>query len=142
MTDILHKISINAPIDHVYHCLAALDGLTGWWTTTTTGSSAPGKTLSFHFGQHTTQMLVKSLEPNQRVVWQCIDSGSEWTDTQLSFELSEEAGRTKLRFGHRNWREPSDLLAHCSMKWATFLLSLKDLAETGKGRPYPEDLSV
>jgi hypothetical protein len=28
------------------------------------------------------------------------------------------------------------------MKWATFLLSLKDLMEKGKGRPAPDDLEI
>jgi len=28
------------------------------------------------------------------------------------------------------------------MKWATFLLSLKDLVETGKGKPAPDDLKI
>ena len=33
-------------------------------------------------------------------------------------------------------------MAHCSMKWATFLLSLKELVETGRGKPSPEDLKI
>ena len=33
-------------------------------------------------------------------------------------------------------------MAHCSTKWATFLLSLRDLAETGQGRPAPHDLRI
>jgi hypothetical protein len=28
------------------------------------------------------------------------------------------------------------------MKWATFLFSLRALAETGKGRPNPEDQKI
>jgi hypothetical protein len=28
------------------------------------------------------------------------------------------------------------------MKWATFLLSLRELLETGKGRPSPDDLKI
>jgi len=28
------------------------------------------------------------------------------------------------------------------MKWATFLLSLRALAETGKGKPSPGDLKI
>jgi len=32
--------------------------------------------------------------------------------------------------------------AHFSTKWATFLLSLRDLVETGKGSPAPDDLQV
>ena len=35
---------------------------------------------------------------------------------------------------------PSEFMAHCSARWAYFLLSLKSLLETGKGTPFPEDL--
>jgi hypothetical protein len=28
------------------------------------------------------------------------------------------------------------------MKWATFLLSLRDYVETGKGKPSPHDLKI
>jgi len=31
---------------------------------------------------------------------------------------------------------------HCSTKWATFLMSLKALMESGKGRPFPEDVLI
>jgi hypothetical protein len=28
------------------------------------------------------------------------------------------------------------------MKWGTFMLSLKDLVETGEGRPSPNDIKI
>jgi hypothetical protein len=31
---------------------------------------------------------------------------------------------------------------HCSTKWATFLLSLKSLVETGRGAPAPNDVRI
>jgi hypothetical protein len=31
-------------------------------------------------------------------------------------------------------------MAHCSARWAYFLLSLKSYLETGRGTPFPEDL--
>jgi hypothetical protein len=31
---------------------------------------------------------------------------------------------------------------HCSTKWATFLLSLRDDLESGKGRPAPRDVKI
>jgi hypothetical protein len=31
-------------------------------------------------------------------------------------------------------------MARCSARWASFLLSLKSYAETGRGTPFPEDL--
>jgi hypothetical protein len=31
---------------------------------------------------------------------------------------------------------------YCSTKWATHLLSLKSLCETGTGTPYPGDVDI
>lgn len=31
---------------------------------------------------------------------------------------------------------------YCSTNWAVFLLSLKSLCETGKGRPYANDIDI
>jgi len=45
-------------------------------------------------------------------------------------------------FGHRNWREAVEFTAHCRMKWATFMRSLRELVETGKGRPSRVDLKI
>jgi hypothetical protein len=55
---------------------------------------------------------------------------------------TQDGDMTVLLFGHRNWREPIEFTAHCSMKWAVFLLSLRDFVETGKGRPSPNDLKI
>jgi uncharacterized protein YndB with AHSA1/START domain len=142
MADILQKISINAPKEKVYQALATVDGLSGWWTSTTSGESAPGKTIEFRFGKHVSPMRVEELEPNRRVVWQSKEQNSEWSDTRLTFELSEDAGRTTLMFGHRAWKEGSTFFAHCSMKWATFLLSLREYVETGSGHPFPRDVQI
>jgi len=50
--------------------------------------------------------------------------------------------QTFVLFSHTNWKEPVEFMYHCSMKWATFLLSLKALAETGKGRPTPDEVWI
>jgi hypothetical protein len=33
-------------------------------------------------------------------------------------------------------------MSHCSTKWATFLMSMKQLVETGTGAPYPQEVRV
>ena len=38
-------------------------------------------------------------------------------------------------FRHSDWKEASSFHASRSMKWATFLLSLREALETGVGRP-------
>src|SRR5713101_4399466 len=50
--------------------------------------------------------------------------------------------RPSFQFRHSGWRESTDFQGDCSMRWAVFLLSLKDVLERGKGRPYPYDLEV
>ena len=142
MPDILHKISINAPRERVYAALATVDGLASWWTSTTSGESQPGKTLEFRFGQHVVLMRVEALDRDKHVEWKCTDNNPDWVDTQLTFDLSEDAGRTTLLFGHRAWREANAFFAHCSMKWATFLLSLREFVESGSGRPFPRDVAI
>jgi hypothetical protein len=34
-------------------------------------------------------------------------------------------------FKHANWKEPVEFMHHCSTKWATFLLNLRDLGGRG-----------
>lgn len=67
---------------------------------------------------------------------------AEWIGTEIRFELLRQDGLTIVRFGHLAWREAVEFTAHCSMKWATFLLSLRDYVETGHGRPAPGDLKI
>jgi hypothetical protein len=61
-------------------------------------------------------------------------------ETEVTFDLSTDEKQTFLQFRHSGWRESTDFQGHCSMRWAVFLRSLKDLLE--RGRPYPYDLEV
>lgn len=142
MAEILHKLSINAPRERIYEALSTRQGLEQWWTTTTDGISVPDELLTFRFGEHAIEMRVTEMTPGHRVAWECTKSGPEWVGTKLSFELTEENGKTTLHFGHRGWADASDFYSHCSMRWAMFLLSLRELAETGKGRPFPYALPI
>jgi len=45
-------------------------------------------------------------------------------------------------FKHLDWKEPVEFMHHCSTKWAIFLISLKELVETGKGTPNPDDPQI
>jgi uncharacterized protein YndB with AHSA1/START domain len=63
------------------------------------------------------------------VHWRIKSGPEEWVGTDVTFELSQVGEDVLVLFGHRNWREAVEFTAHCSMKWATFLLSLKALVE-------------
>jgi uncharacterized protein YndB with AHSA1/START domain len=143
MADILHRIGTTTDPDAVYHALATIDGLAAWWTTDTQGDATPGGTIRFRFGDvGGFDMRVLDQRPNERVEWEVTEGPEEWLGTRVRFELTQDDGYTVVNFTHAGWREPVEFMSHCSTKWATFLLSLKQYAETGSGAPHPEDVQI
>jgi uncharacterized protein YndB with AHSA1/START domain len=148
MVDILHRIGVkgSAPGD-VYAALAARDGLASWWTTQTEGESTAGEVLRFGFESGGVEigsigMKVLELVPDKLVLWEVVDGPPEWIGTTVGFELKQEDDFTIVLFKPEGWSEPLEFMYHCSTKWATFLLSLKSLVETGSGQPAPNDAKV
>jgi uncharacterized protein YndB with AHSA1/START domain len=143
MADILHRVGATTTPDKVYDALTTLDGLAAWWTTDTTGDASPGGTIKFRFGEAGGfDMKVLDQRPGERVEWEVTDGPEEWIGTHVRFELKHEGEYTIVLFTHEGWREPVEFMAHCSTKWATFLMSLKQLVETGTGAPHPDDVRI
>ncbi len=148
MVDIIHRIGIKSPVAKVYKALTTLEGLAGWWTEAVTGDTKIGGRIDFRFITKSGELLggmvmeVKELGENKDVRWRCVEGPEEWVGTDVTFQLSEQDGQIIVLFGHRNWHEAVEATAHCSMKWATFLLSLREYVETGKGKPSPHDLKI
>ena len=143
MVDILHRIGVEkASPAEVYDALTTVDGLAAWWTDQTTGDPEVGGTLEFRFVPGGFDMEVVELEPAKRVHWQVADGPPEWVGTHVTFDLSEVDGYTIVLFKHEGWQEPVEFMHHCSTKWASYLLSLKQLVETGSGAPAPRDVMI
>jgi hypothetical protein len=143
MPDILHKVGIkSSSLDDVYNALTTVDGLSRWWTTDTKGESTVGGVIQFRFGSGGFDMKVLALQPDTRVLWQVVDGPEEWRGTTISFDLKQDGDWTIILFKHAGWKEPVEFMHHCSTKWAVFLLSLKSLLETGKGRPWPDEIKL
>jgi uncharacterized protein YndB with AHSA1/START domain len=147
MVDILHRVGMKSSLDDVYKALATREGLAGWWTTGTQGDSKVGGTIQFRFSEDGRDiggfvMKVLELQPARRVLWQVVDGPAEWVGTKISFDLKQEGDWAVVLFKHQDWKEPVEFMHHCSTKWATFLMSLKSLVETGKGVPAPDDIKV
>ncbi|WP_405875279.1 MULTISPECIES: SRPBCC domain-containing protein [unclassified Streptomyces] len=87
-------------------------------------------------------MKVVELMPGKRVLWEVVDGPAEWIGAHVSFDLRQEGDFTIVLFAHRGWAEPVEFMSHCSTKWAVYLLSLKQLLETGQGTPDPADLQI
>jgi uncharacterized protein YndB with AHSA1/START domain len=148
MVDIIHRIGIKSPTAQVYEALTSLEGLSHWWTEEVEGDDQIGGKIEFRFrsgsGELMGKMVMKVEELNapKYVRWQCIEGPDDWVGTDITFQLSQQDNQTIVLFGHRNWREAVEFTSHCSMKWAVFLLSLREYVETGKGKPQPHDLKI
>ncbi len=146
MADIIHRVGIKAPRAKVYAALTTTEGIAGWWTRETSGGKQAGSVevrFSTHSGERAEMRFeMRQLRLDQQVEWRFTSGPAEWIGTDVTFSLTQEGETTVVVFGHRNWREPAEFMAHCSMKWATFLLSLRQLVETGHGHPAPDDLKI
>jgi uncharacterized protein YndB with AHSA1/START domain len=148
MVNIVHRIGIRAPVHQVFQAIATTKGLASWWTEQVEGSEQVGDRITFRFlslqGKEIGKMVmeVQELTTDESIMWRCTEGPAEWIGTDITFRLTQEEDQTIIIFGHRNWREEVDFTAHCSMKWAVFLLSLREYVETGKGKPSPHDLKI
>ena len=139
--EIRHRVGITANPASVYDALTTIDGLAGWWTTDTSGD--PDDTIRFRFGDvGGFDLEVVDVRPDELVLWEVVDGPREWIGTRIRFELKQEDGFTIVLFRHEGWHEPVEFMYHCSTKWATFLMSLKQLVETGTGVPAPQDVQI
>lgn len=148
MVDIVHRIGIRAPVGDVMQAISTAAGIAGWWSRETSADAGSEDAIRARFTNQAGEVLgqigfdLVGPEAEHRVRWRFTHGPEEWTGTEATFELSTQDGYTILVFGHRNWSETVEFTAHCSMKWAVFLLSLKAFAETGKGSPSPDDSKI
>jgi uncharacterized protein YndB with AHSA1/START domain len=143
MVDIIHRVGIAASADKVYQALTTNEGLSRWWTTDTSGAGDVGSIIEFRFDGGGPDFEVIELKPNTLVRWK--HSGempNAWMGTEVSFHLTAGDNQTYVLFYHANWKEASEFMGHCSTKWGTFLMSLKDALETGEGKPFPNDVHI
>ncbi|MGW4000042.1 SRPBCC family protein [Amycolatopsis sp. NPDC004772] len=141
--DILHRIGIHhATPDQVFDALTTIDGLAGWWTEKTEGSTEPGGVIAFRFIPGGFDMKVLELDPGRLVRWEVVDGPPEWLGTTIRWELEKRDDYTIVLFKHEGWREAVEFMHHCSTKWAIYLMSLKQLVETGEGAPAPRDVMI
>jgi hypothetical protein len=126
----------------ILDALTTLDGLASWWTSETTGDPAEDGTVTFTFGDNGgfDMRVIKS--DAQQVHWECVNGPDGWVGTRIEFDIDARDTHNQVLFRHAGWDSENAFFHHCSTKWATFLLSLRDYVENGVGRPFPNDIKI
>jgi uncharacterized protein YndB with AHSA1/START domain len=131
MSDIRHAIQIEASPEQVYPLVATANGLRQWWAEDVTESEG---TVSLGFFNRTTiyRLRLRSQQPKASAEWVC-ESGEQWKDTRIAFEMEARGKGTFLRFTHGDWSDDTEYFYCCTTTWGTLMFRLKAAAE-GQGR--------
>jgi len=126
---------------------AAINNVRGWWTGEVEGSTDKvGDEFTYRYPDaHYSKQQITELVPSQRVVWRVVDSHlagpedpSEWTGTEISFEVSSKDGQTEVRFAHQGLVPEFECFDSCSSAWGFYINgSLRRLIVTGEGPATP-----
>ena len=138
MSDIVLEVTIAAAPDKVFKALTEQQGLEGWWTTRMVAEPKVGSAVMAFFGnsQLVINMVLRTLEPTCKVVWDIAERVAGWGGSQFTWDLTPVETGTKVLFGYRDFPASADgKLPGLTYTWAVNLTSLKDYVEKGKGNP-------
>jgi hypothetical protein len=117
----------------------------GWWSEDIQGPTDELHQAFFYHYKDVHLCKLKLIEKidNQRLVYEVIDNQfnfvadkTEWIGTKLIFELSPKGKGTKIVFTHQGLVPEYECYKVCQDAWTSYIQgSLKQLIETGKGKP-------
>src|ERR1700744_3760320 len=112
-------LSINKMENQNYHCSITAKStaaeaflkicqVSAWWGTDIEGSfEKVGDTFTIHFGKTRVDFKITEAIPGKKIVWSVTDSylpwlkeKTEWTDTEVVWEISEERNEVKIDMTH------------------------------------------
>jgi len=132
MHDLLHSIGVKATPEAVLKAISTSEGLSSWWTASSSASPTVGHVNVFRFGDTTAFHCRVDRHVDTGVHWTCIDAEKvppEWVGTTLTFDLSAHDGGTRIDFAHRGWQRTDGDLPVCNTTWGELMHRLKDDVE-------------
>jgi hypothetical protein len=123
----------------------AVNNVRGWWSGEVNGDAdRPGAEFTYRYqNMHKSTQQVTEFVPGKKVVWHVTDAEltfvkdkTEWTGTDIVFEIAGKGGKTELRFTHVGLVPAFECYGGCSGAWGTLIDgNLRNLITTGKNQP-------
>lgn len=143
MAKIKHQVGVVGDINKIYRAVHEPEGLDGWWATKTEGKPEVDEVLNLYFSDVVTlSFKVVALQKNALVHLHCVSGPGPWQGCDLTFSFKQDTDQVWVSLVHDNDAATDDDFLYFNTKWPCYLLSLRDLIESGKGRPYPNDIKI
>jgi uncharacterized protein YndB with AHSA1/START domain len=123
----------------------AINNVRGWWSEEIDGSTDKlGAEFKFHYKDfHRSTQKITEFVPGKKVVWHVseaklnfVKNKTEWTGTDVVFEINRRGKKTELRFTHVGLVPAFECYGDCSGAWGLYINdSLRSLITKGKGQP-------
>jgi hypothetical protein len=138
--DFTTTFTVDQTADELF---AAITNVRGWW------SGSPGVegrthkvgnefTYRYHPHHYSKQKIIELID-GKKVVWRVLDSKlnfiedeSEWTGTEIIFEISQRGEKTEVRFTHIGLTPAIECFDACSDAWSSYVKGgLRNLINRG-----------
>ena len=127
----------------------AIKNFRAWWSEEIEGHTDQlNEVFFYHYKDiHLCKMKLIEMVPGKKLVYLVVDNQfnfvkdkTEWIGTKLIFEITNEGGKTKVRFTHEGLVPDYECYEVCFDAWTGYIKkSLYNLITTGKGAPNPAD---
>ena len=143
MAKVMHRVGVDGPIEKIFEVITTDEGFAGWWATSAKITAEVGGRIELTFDDLTVlKFEYKDIQKNKLVEIQCVGGAGPWQGSKLLFELEQADDQVFVTLTHQNDVSSERDFLYFSTKWPCYLLSLRDFVETGKGRPYPDDVKI
>ena len=125
----------------------AIKNFRAWWSEEIEGNTDKlNEVFFYHYKDiHLCKIKLIEMVPDKKLVYQIVDNQfsftkdkTEWINTKLIFEITDEGDKTRIRFTHEGLVPEYECYNVCFDAWTGYIKkSLYNLITTGKGNPNP-----
>lgn len=127
----------------------AITNFRGWWSEDIEGRTDKlNEVFIYRYKDiHLCKLQLVEEIQDKKLVYHVLDNHfsvftkdkTEWINTRLVFEISDEGDKTKLKFTHVGLVPEYECYEVCNVAWSTYIIkSLYKLITTSKGEPTPK----
>lgn len=130
-------------------CFHAIKNFRGWWSEEIEGETDKlDETFLYHYKDvHLSELRLVEEIPDKKLVYDVLDNQfsftenkNEWRGTKLVFEISENNGKTTVKFTHDGLVSEEECYNVCTDARGNYINnSLYNLISTGRGVPNPKE---